>query len=434
MGGIDEREFQRRVKYTALRSQSRFHRTKKRFKGFSGPVGSGKSAALCFEALRAAYRNQGRTGLIGAPTYNMLRDATLPSFLEMVEENGFPYQLNRSTFTVTFPEVGSKVLFRSLDEYERLRGSNLAWFGIDELTYCAEEAWTRLEARLRDPKATVLSGFAVWTPKGFDWVYRRFLGEPVAGYGLVEAKPFENRYLLEKTPDFYERLKASYDERFYEQEALGSYRNLQAGQVYYAFDSTGGVGDFEVEPSAEILWSWDFNVNPMASVIAQRRGDRVCVIDEIYLTTSSTEEVCEEFLGRYGDHRGGVRVYGDATGERRYSVSSFSDYALIRRFLKAHPELKGVVDVGKANPPVRDRVNLVNSKLAGADGERRLLVGRRCRKVIQDLEQVCYKPDSGVIDKDRDSARTHLSDALGYLVWMEFKSVGKVGERSGRLV
>ena len=174
MGGFDEREFRRRVKYRALRSQSRFHRNGKRFKGFSGPVGSGKSAALCFEALRAAYRNQGRTGLIGAPTYNMLRDATLPSFLEMVEENGFPYQLNRSTFTVTFPEVRSRVLFRSLDEPERLRGSNLAWFGVDELTYCAEEAWTRLEARLRDPKAEALSGFAVWTPKGFDWVYPDF--------------------------------------------------------------------------------------------------------------------------------------------------------------------------------------------------------------------------------------------------------------------
>jgi len=194
------------------------------------------------------------------------------------------------------------------------------------------------------------------------------------------------------------------------------------------------VGDFEIDPNAEILWSWDFNVNPMASVIAQRRGDRVCVIDEIYLTTSSTEEVCEEFLGRYGDHRGGVRVYGDATGERRYSVSSFSDYALIRQFLRAHPELKGSVDVGKSNPPVRDRVNVVNSKLAGADGEMRLAIGRRCRKVIQDLEQVCYKADSGVIDKDRDAARTHLADALGYLVWMEFKGAGKVGERPGRLV
>jgi hypothetical protein len=48
----------------------------------------------------------------------------------------------------------SKILFRPVEEFERLRGTNLAWFGIDELTYAPEEAWLRLEARLRDPVAT----------------------------------------------------------------------------------------------------------------------------------------------------------------------------------------------------------------------------------------------------------------------------------------
>ena len=37
-------------------------------------------------------------------------------------------------------------------EFERLRGTNLAWFGLDELTYTPEEAWLRLEGRLRDPR------------------------------------------------------------------------------------------------------------------------------------------------------------------------------------------------------------------------------------------------------------------------------------------
>ena len=72
-------------------------------------------------------------------------------------------------------DTGSRILFRAVDEFERLRGTNLAWFGLDELTYTPEEAWLRLEGRLRDPKATRLCGFAVWTPKGYDWVYERFM-------------------------------------------------------------------------------------------------------------------------------------------------------------------------------------------------------------------------------------------------------------------
>jgi hypothetical protein len=183
-----------------------------RFKGFSGSIGSGKSKALCFEALRLAYLNQGRVGLIGAPTYPMLRDATLQSLTEVLNGNDIPFDFNKSEFVLTFRDTGSKVLLRSVDEFERLRGTNLAWFGVDELSYTVEEAWLRLEGRLRDPKAAQLCGFGVWTPKGYDWVYRKFLKDSPEGYEVILAKPHENRFVLDAVPDFYERLKSSYDE------------------------------------------------------------------------------------------------------------------------------------------------------------------------------------------------------------------------------
>src|SRR5579871_772450 len=94
MGGTEIRE--RGIEYHPLPSQKRFHDSPARFKGFSGPIGSGKSQALCQEALRLSYLNPGRQGLIGAPTYPMLRDATLTSFLETVNANRLPYDLNKS--------------------------------------------------------------------------------------------------------------------------------------------------------------------------------------------------------------------------------------------------------------------------------------------------------------------------------------------------
>ena len=417
-----------------LPSQSRFYDSNARFKGFSGPVGSGKTHALCVQAFKLCNRNPGRTGLIGAPTIPMLRDSTLVSYLRLCDELDSPYSVNRSTNTVTMRWGGSRILFRSLDAYERLRGTNLAWFGVDELTYVKEEAWLRLEARLRDPDATDLCGFGVWTPKGFDWVARRFREEPVEGYELIEARPFENRHILKRTPDFYERLKASYDENFYQQEALGKYLNLQAGRVYYTFERKEHVGDHAVDPSEPLLWSWDFNINPMSSVICQRIRDVVYVVDEIVLQTSSTPEVCAEFLERYGEHRAGVKVYGDASGSHSSTVTGTSDYQYIRKFFAGRRGLKGVVRVAASNPSVRDRINLVNARLKNANGERRLFVDRGCRQMIKDLEEVCYKPDSGQIDKDRDSKRTHLSDALGYLLWQEIGGLGRVGERARRVV
>ena len=176
---------ERELIHSALPSQRKFHDSEARFKGFSGPIGSGKSQALCHEAIRLAYLNRGRTGLIGAPTYPMLRDSTLTSLVEILNQNEMPFELYKAENVLVMKDTGSRMLLRSVEDFDRLRGTNLAWFGLDELTYTHEGAWLCLEGRLRDPKAERRCGFAVWTPKGFDWVYRKFISNPVKGYEAV---------------------------------------------------------------------------------------------------------------------------------------------------------------------------------------------------------------------------------------------------------
>src|SRR5450755_2336221 len=96
---------QRGIKYRALPSQKRFHDSTARFKGFSGPIGSGKSQALCHEAIRLCYQNPGRTGLIGAPTYPMLRDATVAALLETLDRNSISHDVNRGENYLVFRGV-----------------------------------------------------------------------------------------------------------------------------------------------------------------------------------------------------------------------------------------------------------------------------------------------------------------------------------------
>jgi hypothetical protein len=432
MGGSRKSGTRRRdIAYDPLVSQKRFHDSAARFKGFSGPIGSGKSQALCQEAIKLSYLNPGRTGLVGAPTYPMLRDATAAALIEALERNKIPHEFNRSDNCLTMRETKSKILFRAVEEFERLRGSNLAWFGVDELTYTSEQGWLRLEGRLRDPKAHRLCGFAVWTPKGYDWVYERFVARQIEGYETVTASPFENRFLLEKIPDYYERLRSSYDERFFKQEALGEYLSLHAGRVYYAFERLGNVVEAKVDRSKPLLWALDFNVDPMCSVVAQFVEPRVRVLDEIVLSRASTQQACEEFAHRFPGHAAGVVVFADATGARMQTTGT-TDVAILREFFRSGEYGEVKFRIPKTNPAVRDRVGLMNAKLAAADGERALTVRRKCTELIKDLEQVTYKENSQVIDKERDPKRTHLSDALGYLLWQLFRA--KAGERNLRLI
>jgi hypothetical protein len=423
----------RRIEYDALPSQKAFHELTTRFKGFSGPIGSGKSQALCQEAIRLSYLNQGRLGLLGAPTYPMLRDATQAALLEILQANDIPYEHNKAENMLVFTDTGSRILFRPVDEFERLRGTNLAWFGLDELTYTQQEAWLRLEGRLRDPKATRLCGFAVWTPKGFDWVYNKFIVDPVKGYAAIQAKPFENRHLLDKVEDFYDRLKESYDEKFYQQEVLGSYLNMEGGRVYWAFDRTAHIRDVVPDPSRPLKWALDFNVDPMSSVIVQIARDQVRVVDEIVIRRATTRQACEEFLKRYARHRAGVEIYGDASGNTKQTTGS-TDYEMLREHFAVHSNLPVKYKVPKGNPHVRDRCNLVNRQLRSAAGTIGMWVDPRCKELIKDFEQVSYKSETTEVDKDRDRKRTHLSDALGYVIWQECQPVPPNGPQDRPLM
>ena len=149
----------RRIPYNRYESQRKFDELRCTFKGFSGPVGSGKSKALCHEVIKCCYLNPGVPGLLGAPTEKLLASSTLIELLSILDQHGIPYRYRKSDNQIRLLEPDATILLRSLDNPERLRAMNLGWFGIDELTYCKEDAWLRLEGRIRHPQARYRRGF-----------------------------------------------------------------------------------------------------------------------------------------------------------------------------------------------------------------------------------------------------------------------------------
>ena len=435
-------------KYDALPAQRAFHMDLATpFKGYSGPIGSGKSYALVYEALLLSRLNPGLLGLVGAPTYKMLQDATQKSFFEVLEAEGIDYDFSKQNNRVRFQANGSEIIFRTMENPERLRGPNLAWFALDELTYTREEAWTRLLGRLRHPQARRICGCAVWTPKGYDWVYHRFIEQQSPDYRLIQATPKENVHLPK---DFYDRLRDSYAELFYRQEVLGEYLDVFGGNAYYAV-SDQNVEPAKYDPNLPLCWALDFNVDPMCSVICQMEEwkqtswarspyetkKELRVLDEIVLSNSNTMEATEEFIHRAktlvgNSYKTTVNIYGDASGNSHSSKSGRTDYELIRESFRRHSEFSINLRHNNANPLVRDRINTMNNALCSASQVRSVLVDPKCRELIKDLRQVRWKRDAagnpvGDIDKS-DPRRTHVSDALSYLVASEFGLYGRAGE------
>jgi hypothetical protein len=175
-------------------------------------------------------------------------------------------------------------------------------------------------------------------------------------------------------------------------------------------------------------------------VIGQRDGDRVHILAELALPDSNTNAAFQAFVQRAGPWltapRGAalVDVYGDATGDTRRTSASRTDWQIVKECFGSLP-CRVTYHQPRSNPPVKDRVNCVNAVLLNQAGDRRLTIDPGCKDLIQDLERVHWKTDphgnvQAEIDKS-DPKRTHLSDALGYMIAQEFPMRQKAGAFPG---
>lgn len=216
-----------------------------------------------------------------------------------------------------------------------------------------------------------------------------------------------------------------------------------AGNVYKSFTAAANVGLTLFNPRRPLVWSMDFNVDPMCSVFCQWDEEitptthltnqfrkSIQVLQEMILPDSSTPEMCQAFLLRteaYLQRLQGnplkVVMYGDRSGNSRKTVGD-TDYTTIKQFFRGHRNFNVSTKLSNANPAVKDRVNAVNMMLCNSFGERNTLIDPSCKELVKDFREVKWKRDqggntTGNIDKS-DGARTHASDAYGYFVEKEF--------------
>jgi hypothetical protein len=349
-----------------------------------------------------------------------------------------PYWASRPNETDLRIELttGGTICLRGADNHDALRGDGLDFLILDEYASIAKEAWPEvLRPALADKMGKALF---IGTPRGYDHfydLYQSTQSQPDWATFQFTTEQGGNVPVAE-----LESATHDLDERTYRQEFQASFENLTGGLAYFAFDRDRNVQAVHFNPQLPLFRSLDFNINPMCSVIGQRDGEHVNILSEIVLPDSNTWNACEAFLQKISTwkssltHFPQVKVYGDATGNGRQTAASRTDWQTVHEFLGRYPY---TVDfrVPSSNPPVKDRVNCVNARLRNHAGERRIRINPGCTHLIKDLERVHWKTDARGnmtpgLDKS-DPQRSHLSDALGYMIAREFGMQGKFGEMRG---
>jgi hypothetical protein len=375
----------------------------------------GKTAYSKIQLILRAARKGKQLIWYVAPTYAMARDIMWGALTDAIPSS-YIRKKNETQLTIILKN-GSVIQCKGADKPDSLRGRGVDFVVLDEYQDFKTGTW---EAAIF-PTLTDRQGHAViiGTPKAYNHLYELYRkGQsthkddrdwaswqfPTATSPFIPAKELA-------------AARRNMDERTFKQEFEASFETM-SGRVYYAFNRAEHVGDYPFDPNDTIIVGQDFNVDPMCSVILQWKPklNELWAVDEIFLRQSNTMETVDELERRYWrlfPRR--IMLFPDASGGNRSSARGESDLQVFRE--------RGITRINnkKKNPLVSDRINSVNAMLKAADGTIRLRIDKRCKNLIDSLEQVIYKEGSRDIDKSQDN--DHMADALGYPIEALFPSV-----------
>lgn len=247
------------VPYIPLPVHGDFHRSSAYERHMFGAMGSGKTYAVCAEAIAWCLEQPGIRGLITRKTIPELRDTTETVFFDVLPDELFKHgkatRIGGHYNDFTFPN-GSKVLFRGIDDWKKHKSLNLGFIAWDEMDEFDEETYVGMLARLRqrDPTkegrargARQITRRGTWgasNPEGHNWAWKRFVKDPKPGRtAYFKSTSFDNPYL---TTDYYDNL-LSMPEAWIKRYVLCQFDDF-AGQIYEAWSDRHMVKRYERDP------------------------------------------------------------------------------------------------------------------------------------------------------------------------------------------
>ena len=218
---------------------------------FNGGRGSGKTIAGAMQAIYEACIYQvGAYGVVIAPTYPMLRDASMKEFFRLLPHNQIQ-TWNKSDKELILKN-GSEIVFRSADNPDSLRGPNRAWAWFDEPRNLRERtAFDIAIGQLRPTRKCWLTT----TPAGiFHWLYALFIANPLPKSSVIHVRTVENPYAGE---DYEANLRVQYTGAFAAQELDAEWVSFE-GRILDVFSLPDNVTErAEYNPDLPVQWWCD---------------------------------------------------------------------------------------------------------------------------------------------------------------------------------
>lgn len=438
------------VNYSTQHSPTlaRFHASNTRRRGVMGPIGSGKSTAMCMEIMRRAHEQEpGPDGIrrtrwaIVRNSYRELKDTTLKTWLDWFPEAIFgEFSTSDMAHRIKLGKVELEVLFRALDrpqDIAKVLSLEItgAWVNeARELPFGLIEALDDRSGRF----PAIRDGGCTWTgllmdtnpPDDDHWWYRlaeedrpegwEFFRQPGGmteeGGQFVVNPAAEN--LPNLAPEFYQTRAQGKQAPYVRVYYCGRYGFLSDSKpVYpeYGDDVHCTPGDIEPIKDSVLYVGIDFGLTP-AALFAQRSSmGRWIWIDEL-VTEDMGATKFAELLGQKlrEDYPGyEARIVGDPAGMQRSQVDERTPFAV----LQAH----GINAVPcETNDWIIRRDALARPMLRLIEGKPGFLISPKCKTARKGLaggyclRRLQVVGSERYVDKPEKNKYSHVVEAGQY--------------------
>lgn len=395
---------------------------------YVGGIGSGKTLIGCITVLIWAVMHPGDY-LICRQFAPELKITTLKTFLEicpkeLIEEYRVADGIVR--IRATNGKI-SNVIFRQLEEPDKLRSLNLSGFYIDESSQVSEAAFMLLQGRLRG--SGLRKGILTTNPNGHDWQYRWFIKQDMfkneaakQSYFTIKAPSTENVHLPE---GYVQSLFETWSEERIQREILGS-EDAFEGQVYHEFRrDLHVIKPFRVPDEWTKIIGIDHGYRNPACWLwgAVDYDDNIYIYREFYEREWLIKEICQghKEKGEPGviTRTGTEKIEGawmDPTTRNHKDGGSDWD-----AYLEYLPKDFILVPATNDKAPGIDRVKSY-LKLNARTNKPRLFIFENCYNLIEEIANYRYKEltaaQQGKQNEKEEPVKVddHACDALRYLV------------------
>ena len=401
---------------------------------YQGGYGSGKTFAGSLLGILLCLKYRGIRGLVGAQTLPLVRDTTLVSYKEHFDsmglKEGVDWVENKAESKIIFSN-NSEILFRHLEEPNKLKSLNLGFIEIEEMSDIPKATFDMLLARLRQKKNPEWCNefkyrlFGHTNPQqDRGWIYQYFVKNKPSNYKRVISRTLDNESNLPK--GFIEGLKERYTDKYYRINVLGEDGDYESRLATKDFKPDEQIKDnLEINKNFPIHITCDFNHDPMCWYICQHYDNNVYILYELveqYTTTYHCAELVAELLSDYKHHK--IIINGDATGDNK--TTKGQDYTILTNTLCRLGFDNYEKQLLRSNPSRSWRLKCWNNKVRGMDdGKSHLFISSQCKYLIYNIDELEAEEGTGIpkepsahrIARDTNAKfLVHPIDACSYLV------------------